>query len=82
MLPFLKADGKLDEPFLDREAKYIPVCKLPYIVSVRSGANEMKDDAEAVEGAPGAVQIMGRPMRDEELIEIMKLVEIVLEKAT
>jgi amidase len=67
---------------LDREAKYIPVCKLSRIVSVRSGANELKDNAKAVEGAPGAVQIMGRPMRDEELIEIMKLVEIVLEKAT
>jgi Asp-tRNA(Asn)/Glu-tRNA(Gln) amidotransferase A subunit family amidase len=68
---------------LDREAKYNPVCKLPHSVNVCSGgANELKDNAEVVEGAPGAVQIMGRPMRDEELIEIMKVVEIVLEKAT
>jgi hypothetical protein len=27
-----------------------------------------------------AVQIMGKPMKDEELIEIMKVVEIVLDR--
>jgi hypothetical protein len=41
-------------------------------------ANPSVDDPEAVEGAPGAIQIMGKPMKDEELIEIMKAVETVL----
>ncbi|KAF2793225.1 amidase, partial [Melanomma pulvis-pyrius CBS 109.77] len=64
ILPHLKANKVLDEPFFDETAAYEP----PY-------------NAEAVEGAPGAVQIMGRPMKDEELIEIMKVVESVLEQA-
>lgn len=41
-------------------------------------ANISLDNPEAVEGAPGAIQIMGKPMKDEELIEVMKTVECIL----
>ncbi|KAF2118945.1 amidase signature domain-containing protein [Lophiotrema nucula] len=37
---------------------------------------------DLIEGAPGAVQVVGRPMQDEELVEIMKVVEDVLKKAS
>jgi Asp-tRNA(Asn)/Glu-tRNA(Gln) amidotransferase A subunit family amidase len=33
---------------------------------------------EEVEGAPGHIQIMGKAMRDEELMEVMKAVEDLL----
>lgn len=36
------------------------------------------DNADAVEGAPAHVQITGKPMMDEELLEIMKVVEGIL----
>lgn len=39
------------------------------------------DDAEAAEGLPAHVQIVGKPLMDEELLEIMKVVESVLKSA-
>lgn len=38
----------------------------------------MIDDVEDSEGLPTTVQIMGKSMMDEELVEIMKIVEGVL----
>ena len=38
------------------------------------------DEPEKVEGSPGAVQLMGKPMQDEELIEMMKVVEKLLKQ--
>ncbi|PSN60281.1 amidase [Corynespora cassiicola Philippines] len=58
ILPHMKANKQLDEPFINKDATYVP----PY-------------DPDAVEGAPGAVQIMGKPMRDEELVQVLKVVE-------
>ncbi|KAH7117934.1 amidase signature domain-containing protein [Dendryphion nanum] len=46
----------------------------------KDAAYEPPYEPEKVEGAPGAVQIMGLPMKDEELIEIMKAVEDILAK--
>ncbi|KAF2878409.1 amidase signature domain-containing protein [Massariosphaeria phaeospora] len=63
MLPFLKAEKRLDEPFFEKEAQYEP-----------------QYNPDVVEGAPGAIQIMGKPMKDEELVEIMKVVETILAK--
>lgn len=40
------------------------------------------DDPGAVEGTPAHVQIFGKPMMDEELIEIMKVVEAILKEAS
>lgn len=45
-------------------------------------ADDRLDNPDKVEGAPGSVQIMGKPMKDEELVEIMKVVEDILEKAS
>jgi len=36
------------------------------------------DDADAIEGAPGGIQVVGRPMKDEELVHIMDIVAEVL----
>lgn len=41
-------------------------------------AYEPPYEADKVEGMPAAVQIMGKPMKDEELVEVMKVVESVL----
>lgn len=38
------------------------------------------DDADAFEGAPAHLQITGKPMMDEELLEVMKVVEEVLKR--
>jgi hypothetical protein len=38
------------------------------------------DDPETCEGLPAHVQIVGKPMMDEELIEIMKVVEQILKQ--
>jgi amidase len=42
-------------------------------------AYEPPYEPEAFEGAPAAIQIMGKPMLDEELIEMLKSVEKILE---
>jgi Asp-tRNA(Asn)/Glu-tRNA(Gln) amidotransferase A subunit family amidase len=42
------------------------------------GAHTVVDKPEEVEGAPGHIQIMGKAMRDEELMEVMKAVEDLL----
>jgi hypothetical protein len=41
---------------------------------------EYVDDPETCEGLPAHVQIVGKPMMDEELIEIMKVVEQILKQ--
>ena len=38
------------------------------------------DDADECEGLPTHVQVMGKSMMDEELVEIMKVVEGVLKE--
>lgn len=50
-------------------------------LDLESYADKSKDNPDATEGAPAHVQIVGKPMMDEELIEIMKVVEETL-KAT
>ena len=37
-----------------------------------------KDDADAIEGAPSGIQVIGKPMKDEELVHIMAIVTEVL----
>jgi Asp-tRNA(Asn)/Glu-tRNA(Gln) amidotransferase A subunit family amidase len=36
------------------------------------------DDADAIEGAPSGIQVVGRPMRDEELVQIMGVITEIL----
>jgi hypothetical protein len=36
------------------------------------------DDADAIEGAPSGIQVIGIPMKDEELVHIMTIVTEVL----
>ena len=78
----MKANEELDRQYFDGNAVYEPPCKLLPARSSLPDVNHELDNPKAVEGAPGAVQVMGRPMRDEELIEILKIVEDVLGKAT
>jgi amidase len=40
------------------------------------------DEPNVCEGMPTQIQIMGKPMMDEELIEIMKVVESVVKGTT
>jgi amidase len=40
------------------------------------------DEPDVCEGMPTHVQIMGKPMMDEELIEIMKVIESVMKDTT
>ena len=36
------------------------------------------DDADTIEGAPSGIQVIGKPMKDEELLQIMDIVTEVL----
>jgi Asp-tRNA(Asn)/Glu-tRNA(Gln) amidotransferase A subunit family amidase len=36
------------------------------------------DDADAVEGAPYGIQLLGRTMKDEELLQVAQIVDEVL----
>ena len=36
---------------------------------------------DAIEGAPGAIQVMGIPMKDEEVLQIMGIVDKILKEA-
>ncbi|KAF2002522.1 amidase [Amniculicola lignicola CBS 123094] len=65
ILPFLKAEKKLDEPFFKKDVVYEPAY-----------------NAETFEGLPGTVQIMGKPMEDEELVEILMVIEAILGKVS
>jgi len=42
----------------------------------------MIDDPEMCEGMPTHVQVVGKPMMDEELVEVMKVVESVVKGAS
>jgi len=44
--------------------------------------NSSVDKAESFEGMPTHVQVMGKPMQEEELIEILKAVESTLAEDT
>ena len=41
----------------------------------------MVDDADAIEGAPSGIQIVGKPLQDEELVHMMTLIDEVLNGA-
>jgi amidase len=47
-------------------------------VDVTKANETLIDDPGTCEGMPTHVQVMGKPMMDEELIEVMKVVESVL----
>jgi Asp-tRNA(Asn)/Glu-tRNA(Gln) amidotransferase A subunit family amidase len=36
------------------------------------------DDADAIQGAPSGIQLVGKPMKDEELVHVMAIVTEVL----
>lgn len=38
----------------------------------------MLDDPQAIEGAPSGIQVVGRPMKDEELVHITSIVTDIL----
>jgi amidase len=40
------------------------------------------DHADAVEGAPCGIQVVGRPMKDEETLKMMQIVTDVLKATT
>jgi Asp-tRNA(Asn)/Glu-tRNA(Gln) amidotransferase A subunit family amidase len=43
-----------------------------------SASDQHTDDADAIEGAPSGIQVIGKPMRDEELVHITAIVTEVL----
>jgi amidase len=67
----------LDQPFFKSDAAYEPPCKSSSPCNIRR-ADRLADKAETYEGMPAHVQIMGKPMQDEELVEVLKVVEEIL----
>jgi amidase len=73
--------GEGDEVFAKGEGEYESACKFRLVSVWVRGANEVLDEPDVCVGMPTHVQIMGKPMMDEELIEIMKVVESVVKDA-
>lgn len=72
-------DKEKDRAFVKGGVEYIPPCKLVLERRDRKGKLTIcADEPDVVEGMPAHVQVMGRPMMDEELLQIMGVVEGVL----
>ena len=54
---------------------YQPPCTLKSITSRAGSCDSDIDNPDDIEGAPSGIQIIGRPMRDEELVHTMDIVE-------
>jgi amidase len=75
-----KAKKDLDEGFLTKDEKYEPACKLHLecFNEMDGVLIECLDEPEYCEDMPAHVQVLGKPMMDEELLGIMKVVEDVV----
>lgn len=79
----MKASKELDKDFVRSDVEYVPPCKSSVPALNRFGlADRLADDADAVEGAPCGIQVVGKPMRDEELMKVLKVIEDVLKPTT
>lgn len=57
--------------------KYEPKCKCARAHKVQCHKRMLTswtDDPDAIEGAPSGLQVVGRPMKDEELIHVIDIV--------
>jgi hypothetical protein len=54
------------------------VSSIPKIKPKYSPLISSIDDPDAIEGAPSGIQVIGKPMKDEELIHVMAIVAEVL----
>lgn len=73
-IPYLKADKALDKEFIRSDVTYSPPCRFLVLRLVRVVADIQADNADAVEGAPSGLQLVGRPMQDEELLKYTAIV--------
>lgn len=82
-MPYLKASKELDKDFVRSDIEYVPPCESSVVALNRLGlADRVADDVDAVEGAPCGIQVVGKPMRDEELMTVLKVIEDVLKPTT
>jgi Asp-tRNA(Asn)/Glu-tRNA(Gln) amidotransferase A subunit family amidase len=56
--------------------------RMPSCSVLNHSANVGTDEPDAVEGAPCAIQLVGRPFRDEEVLKIMAIVSDLLKART
>lgn len=86
-VPYLKADETLDKMFIRPDVTYEPPCKLNHL-SVRVNVCGRKqtdfciDQPSLVEGAPSGLQVIGMPMRDEELLQMTEVIVHALHDTT
>jgi amidase len=73
-LPYLKANEEEDRKFIRSDVSYIPPCKWPLLNDEDSTNVPESDTPDVMEGMPCGFQIMGRPMRDEELLQVAGIV--------
>ncbi|KAF2237180.1 amidase [Viridothelium virens] len=67
VIPFLKASKELDAPYVRNGGAFVN--------------RRPEYDPEACEGMPCAIQLLGRPMHEEELMQHLKTVDIILKTA-
>ncbi|KAJ5106896.1 amidase [Penicillium angulare] len=80
IIPYRKANKADDAKYL-RDVEYRPPCKqllIWQLFTEESAANHHKDIADDVEGAPCCVQVVGRNMREEELLREVETISMVL----
>ena len=84
VIPYLYANKEKDKSFVRAGVSYEPPCELRPMARMQTCelANYEPDDADAVEGAPCGIQVVGRPMKDEETLKIMEIVSDVLKAKT
>jgi len=73
-----RAEKRLDQEFWKEGVGSVPPCKSTFLNLVDGLLIACVDEPEVCEGMPTHVQIMGKPMMDEELIRVMEVVEGVL----
>jgi hypothetical protein len=84
-----RAEKEADRQFLTEGVRYEPDCKSTFslpvsfwhfevTISYTNFSPRYTDDADACNGLPTHIQIMGKPMMDEELLSVMQIVEDVV----
>lgn len=82
ILPVGKADKDADAQFVKEGVQYEPACKTHACQILRNLTDLKSDDPEESQAMPAHIQVVGKPLMDEELLEIMETVETVLKSVS
>jgi amidase len=79
VIPHLEANAVADKPYLRENVVYNPPC-MSFVSLIEACTDLIWDNPGNVETAPSGIQLMGLPMKDEELLKIMAVIDNTLKK--